>query len=235
MSKGNLIRAPFSEIGATIELFDRLGVTADHLEFLRKASSWQQMVTVGVLAGDPYLLAMLGMEVEAKKAGFQEKDFQSLAGDCDRLGKVLDFVRGRAKIVYPEHLIDCDADPFIPDGCSVVEHRKGGMWKWDPKKVALYLSKGQQDGGWISGDKLRKELEKKPVLNANVLDYLLAHPHLIPEEWKGKAVFFWSTIYRGGSGDLRVRCLYWVGDRWDWSYDWLDGVWHVGNPAVLRA
>jgi hypothetical protein len=59
--------------------------------------------------------------------------------------------------------------------------------------------------------------------------------HLIPEEWKGKYVFFWGTIYRGSGDNLYVRCLCWGGGRWDWGYDWLGGGWDDGNPAAVPA
>ena len=133
---------------------------------------------------------------------------------------------GDAVITVPEHLIDLDANPFIPyDGCKVEEHQKGGQFRWDASKVALYLSKKQRGSSYIDGNKLRDELKGKPVYNANLLGYLLKKPHLIPEEWKGKFVFFWGTIYRHSGGDLYVRCLYWDGDGWYWGDDWLDGGW----------
>ena len=134
-------------------------------------------------------------------------------------------------------VIDLDADPFVPNGWSVPEgfHRKGGQFKWDVSQVVLYLSKGQQFGKWIDGNKLRNELKGKPVYNANVLDYLLANPDLIPEEWKSKHVFFWGTVYCYSDGFLCVRYLYWYGDRWYWSYYWLDYDWHGNSPAAVHA
>ena len=74
-----------------------------------------------------------------------------------------------------------------------------------------------------------------PVLNANVLDYLLAHRELIPEEWKGNAIFFWGPIYRLSGGDLCVRCLYWDDDAWHWGYCWLDDGWGGYYPAAVCA
>lgn len=133
--------------------------------------------------------------------------------------------------------VDLDADPFVPDGWSVEEHGKGGKIDFDPAKIALYLSEGQKDGEWIKGNKLREELKGQPVLNANLLDWYLRkeNQHLIPEEWKGKAVFFWGTIYRGPGGNLFVRCLYWYGGGWYWCDGWLDGGWFSGSPAAVLA
>lgn len=161
------------------------------------------------------------------------------ACEGDKLGQFKQVLLGHASINVVEHVIDCDAQPFVPDGWSVEEHQKGGAFKWDKEtqKDALYLSKGQAGSKYIEGNKLRKELTEKstPVLNANVLDYLLANPHLIPEEWKGKYVFFWGTVYRHRDGGLCVRYLSWGDGRWGWSYDWLDYVWLGSHPAALRA
>ncbi len=132
-------------------------------------------------------------------------------------------------------VIDCDAQPFIPDGWKVQEHQKGGKLEWNPEKIQLYLSDGQKDGKYIEGNKLRKELKGKKVLNACVLDWLLAHPEFIPEEWKSKYIFFWGTIYRISGGDLYVRCLCWLGDRWHWRYAWLDDDWYDSRPAAVLA
>jgi hypothetical protein len=143
-----------------------------------------------------------------------------------------DVVRGTSQIVAIEHVIDCDADPFVPEGWAVESHKKGGLFKWDATKVKLYLSKNQKGDKYVQGHKLREELENQPVLNANVLDYLLARPELIPEEWKGKYVFFWGTVYRYSDGYLSVRCLCWGGGRWSWLHDWLGSSFYCDRPAA---
>ncbi|MBU6388623.1 hypothetical protein KGQ72_01995 [Patescibacteria group bacterium] len=154
----------------------------------------------------------------------------------DFLANVRQALLGYAEIKLVEHVINCDATPFVPDGWEVIEHQKDGQFQWnkDAQKDALFLSSAQKKGN-TEGNKLRKELADKPVLNACVLDYLLAHPHLIPEEWKGKAIFFWGTIYRDSVGNLCVRYLYWLGDGWDWFDSWLGDDWSDDSPAALRA
>jgi len=148
---------------------------------------------------------------------------------------------GRANIQVIQHIVDCDADPFILNGWKVEQHIKGGKFIFDLASVFLYLSKKQQNGGYILGDDLRKELRRKPILNANVLDYLLAHPEIIPEEWKKNAsgntryIFFWGTIYRDSDGSLYVRSLYFSEGRWFWSCRRLDLRWHGSHPAVVVA
>lgn len=149
------------------------------------------------------------------------------------------FLQNGARVqVIGNHIIDCDAAPFVPKGWSITgegaEHIKGGRFLWDPAKITLFWSDAQKQGD-IGGHELRKLLKEKPALNANVLDYLSAHPHLIPEEWKGKAVFFWGTIYRARDGSLYVRYLHWDGKRWRWDFNWLDDDWYVINPAAVSA
>ncbi|MDP2946347.1 MAG: hypothetical protein Q8N61_02755 [bacterium] len=148
----------------------------------------------------------------------------------------------KAKVKMVEHLIDCDADPFMPSGWMVESHQKGGQFDFDPAKIKLYLSPNQQSGKVVMGNKLRKELANEPVLNANVLSYLLAHPELIPEDWKKdergsiRCIFFWGTIYRRSFDYLCVRYLYFnVVGRWHWDFHWLNHGWSDYYPAALRA
>ena len=151
------------------------------------------------------------------------------------LAMIRGLVRGQVEVTVTKHIIDLDADPFIPDGWGVVEHQKGGQFEWDPANVSLYLSPNQRDGKVIKGDKLREELKGEPVCNANLLDYLLVNPQLIPDEWKSKAVFFWGTIYRRSDGRLCVRDLYWDGGRWLSDFYWLEFDWYGSNPAAVLA
>lgn len=167
-----------------------------------------------------------------EKAGYSPDDVTKLK-QFSNLSGIKDLIYGKAEIKYPEHLIDLNADPFIPEGWKVEEHKRRNPWKWNPA-LLLYLSKKQKKG-YILGHDLRKELANKEVLSANVLDYLLAHPELIPEAWKGKAVFFWGTIYRRASGGLCVRCLGWDGSEWRWSCNFLDSGFSSGSPAALAS
>ena len=133
-------------------------------------------------------------------------------------------------------IIDLDADPFIPTGLEVVEHQKGGQLNWDASKVAFHFS--TMNGGIVSGGELREELKGKSVYNANMLDYLLQNPHLIPEAWKGKFVVFLGTIYyrryRREEGYYYVRYLCWHIDRWIWGRHWLDRIWY-NSPIAMPA
>jgi len=122
--------------------------------------------------------------------------------------------------------------PRIIDGLEIKEHKSLG--KVDLSKMKLFLSEGQRTG-WIKKTELKKLLAGKKALNANVLDYLLEHQELIPQEWRGKWVLFWGTIYRNSDGDLFVRYLHWNGAEWDWNYHWLDDDFNAAYPAALAS
>lgn len=166
---------------------------------------------------------------------YSKLDLGTIEAIVNKLGGmegVQRFLRGETSVTELENLIDCDTQPFIPNGWSVEEHVFGGQFSFNPTKVELYLSKKQKNYSIIGSD-LRKELKGRKVLNANVLDYLLVHPELIPNDWRGKCVFFWGTIYRDSDGRLYVRYLDWYGFKWSWRYCWLDGYFYSGSPAIL--
>lgn len=145
--------------------------------------------------------------------------------------------------------IDGDLNPRIPSGFYLTgegtEHRKMGKVTLEKRadgklyangvEVVSYLSPKQKDGRYIQGHKLRKELKDKQVLNACILDALLANPQLIPDEWKTGYTYFWGTIFRDAGGSLYVEYLYWNGGRWYWICDWLDYGWSDDSPAASLA
>jgi hypothetical protein len=141
----------------------------------------------------------------------------------------------RFLLSYREYLVDCDASPFIPQGWTVESHQRSGQFKLGRKSVTFYLSEQQKKGSVISGHEFLKELSGKAVLNANVLDELLKHPEIIPEEWKDKNVFFWGTIYRRSRGDLCVLHLFWSGSAWRWFFSGLGHDFGPGHPAILAS
>ena len=136
--------------------------------------------------------------------------------------------------VIGNHEVNTDAIPSLPfNGATIEFHKKGKIIKLNPSAIVLHLSENQKDGKVIQGYELRKELKKMPVLNACVLDYLLANPHLIPEEWKDKYIYFWGTIFRDSHDNLCVRCLRWRDGEWQSYYNWLVDGWFGYNPAAL--
>src|SRR5487761_2010406 len=114
------------------------------------------------------------LKMAFRRADYSNDEIKQLC-EGSILADVRNVLRKHATItMMMEYVIDCDVLPFEPDGLRVEEHQKGGQFKFDASQISLYLSAAQKKGS-IKGKKLRKELADKPVLNANVLDYLLAH------------------------------------------------------------
>lgn len=105
---GDLIRMPHSEVTATLELLDRLGVTPHDFAILRKASSWSRTVVARVLRTDPFLWAMLCVEQDAERAGFREDDFQKLAANPDLLARLLPIIREQVETLFFSPISDKD-------------------------------------------------------------------------------------------------------------------------------
>jgi len=181
-------------------------------------------------------------------------DGVSVEAVFDKLGGVEGakrFLAGNVEVVIKDHIVNGNADPFLPDqSWKVEEHQKSGDLKLtrvgddlflEGNKITFHLSPNQMGHKSIKGDKLRKELEGKRVLNAGVLDYLREHPELIPESWKvdekdeTHLIFFWGTIYSDSGSGLCVRYLRWDGDRWYSSARWLGMVWSDFDPAAVLA
>ena len=137
------------------------------------------------------------------------------------------------EIESDKYMVNLDANPLIPRGWEVESHVKGGQIKFDQNMVDLYLPDEQNIGSCLEGNKLRERLEGKNPYNANLLDFYLAHPELIPESWKDKIVFFWGTIYYDTAIALCVRCLNWDGFQWNWHFRWLDGNWVANYPSAI--
>lgn len=180
--------------------------------------------------------------------GWSNEQVKKLS-EGDFLKQVLDALLGRAEIKPIEHTADLGADPYLPDGWKVEEHKKGTVAKLerkgndlylDGKKIEFWLS-SEQKRSVITGNILRAKLKGKPVLNANLLEHLLKNPHLIPETWKKdengdtRYIFFWGTVYRDTVGSLCVRYLYWRGDEWRWICRWLGYDWGSSDPAAVSA
>lgn len=164
--------------------------------------------------------------ITASKAGWEPEDFSLISKDENLMRLVRGVLHGTHEIKSVDNMIDCDNDPFIPYGWQVKEHRKMGNIEFDLSKLRFFISEKQKVSNCVEGSDLNDELKSKKILNANVLDYLLSHPYMIPEKWKrdkyGETLYivFWGTIYyRLDIGHFCVRCLYYYSTekKWYWG------------------
>ncbi|MDO8623907.1 MAG: hypothetical protein Q7R54_00965 [bacterium] len=130
-----------------------------------------------------------------------------------------------------ELIIDCDVDPFVPPHWKVKKHQKGGQWQWNPDQIVLRPTGVRETD--ITCHKHYEVFAGYEVLNANVLDFLLAHRQRVPELWRGKLIMFPGTIFEdigagGGFIGLMVnaaRGLAWENGEWISGFKYLENGW----------
>ena len=131
-------------------------------------------------------------------------------------------------------LIDLNAAAAPYPGLTVIEHRESGTFPLNIAGIALWSAREQTTATYLSGYDLRRRIRTKHALNANALDSLLKHSHLIPSEWKGKQIYFWGTIYRDLNDEQCVRYLYAPYETWKWGCSSLAERFYDTRPAALR-
>jgi len=155
-----------------------------------------------------------------EKEGYDAGLITKLRSNPSLLKHVKSILNGDATLDHGKlsYVVDGNAElaNIIP-GWAIEENQGCGRFDWSRRKVGLYCSEKQKGDG-IKASHLRNELSHASVLNASVLDYLLAHPELIPEEWKGKNICFWGTILRDPHNKLIVRHLFFWKERGTWEF-----------------
>jgi len=139
-------------------------------------------------------------------------------------------------IMTQEHLIDCEANPILPEGWTIIRHYKFGIVKWNIDNVSLYVvPKLQEKRNKIRGYDIRDATEGRFALNINAMKYLLRRQCLIPENWRDKAIVFWGTIARDHKRFPQVFYMYWDTEskRWKRSFAWVGAEFDKDNPAIL--
>jgi hypothetical protein len=129
-------------------------------------------------------------------------------------------------------IIDLDTTPFEPDGLYAVHHQPGGQFDFDPERIMCFLDPQQREGSLIKGVDLLSKLKDHNCFNANMLDWYLANTQYIPEEFKGKMVYFWGTMYRQRDEEY-VRCLLWDDNKWRSSQSSPWNSWGPNAPALI--
>lgn len=144
-------------------------------------------------------------------------------------------------------LINLEGDPWAQcmdwklKGRTIARHVGKGVLELDPSKLRLHTPLSFRDPQPFNALKVYKELKKEriPVLNACVLDYLLAHPELIPESWKQnenfsvRYIYFMDTFYQRLDNSIGVRFLYWRGGIWGCGLRFINEDWYYEDSIAF--
>ncbi len=120
------------------------------------------------------------------------------------------------------HAIKLDQWPIATDQLVPFSHKGQGLFVWDPSKIKIFKPREMLEGSRtkITGESMQRRAVRRNPCNANILDHLLAHPELIPEEWrKYMRVHFWGTLYKNEFLRDRSDASYVRGLSWEWYGD----------------
>lgn len=160
------------------------------------------------------------------------------------LGQVLDVINGRSAIMQIEKkvsevksnllIVDYGVAPSLINLKIKSHPERKDVIEYDVSKIEHVLPL-KSDENRISGNENLKRLNAtgKIILDVRVLEELLKHPELIPEEWKKGVTYFWGTIFRNSDGRLCVAGLVWRGSGgWNWNSAWFDRDLFDHKPAA---
>ncbi len=174
------------------------------------------------------------LKMAFRRNGWTNGDIKTLS-EGDILTSVLDVIRGNSCVINNEELsainiIDTRTKPKSTTHHAVINHISNGLLKWDISKISLFVSKefdrpcelykelcDEFDGSYPS----YKKISNKSLANARVAEYLLAHPDLIPEEWKEYTyILFLGTVYccPFDAPWLEASSIYWDKENLVWRY-----------------
>lgn len=118
-------------------------------------------------------------------------------------------VKGLAELTDIPYIVNLDAQPKTLTGYKASAHNGGGVFNFQHQSLDLFYPNPERENGY----KIRSALEGP--LNANMLDFLLGHPELIPQECQGKYTCFFGTTYCSYRDDESfVRAIFYHQDRY---------------------
>lgn len=144
-----------------------------------------------------------------KKMGGYEGALRLLQGESE------------VKPVAEPIIIDCDVNPFCHNE-SIVRHHRNGQFIFNPSKIELLpWERG------VSYEDFMRELPKDIIiLNANVYDYLLKHPRLIPESWECDDLLYVAFLGTVFSNYIRGNINYYYhGLCWSYNHHFERRLW----------
>jgi hypothetical protein len=184
--------------------------------------------------------------ITVAKVGWSPEQLSSLTKNQDLLKQFLGVINKTHKIVKKIHVIDCNVLPLFPEsgyGWKFYEgpsKNKFGLLSFNPEHLEVFhCSKRREDRtDWVTYmvDDFHKE--SLNGLPANVLDYLLGIPELIPEDWKNKSksgkirhFVFVKTQYVEPNGIVHYRDLYYEDNKWKTSTQ--QGLSHYSDCVLI--
>ena len=152
------------------------------------------------------------LKLAFRRNGWTNSDIKALS-EKNILSVVLKFLN--------EKFVNLNKRPVIPSAEAIMHSNGGGLWEFNPEEVFFCTKSKYSSVDYLNG------------FNANLLDFLLKYPHLIPEEWKQyDKIFFPGTVYTSKNDFEQLRYLSW-GTKWATKIkpQWWDGTMVIDEIA----
>lgn len=151
------------------------------------------------------------LAIRFDKAGFASGDVEALT--VPELRKLRAVQLGLAEITHRPALVYCDEEPLTPEGLRVVHHDMQGNLYLNRASVTFRSCVGPVGpyGGYAPAESVAARIKHKAYtpFNANVLDFLLEHQHLVGRlfdlPYQARDIYFWGTRYIDDDGVEWVR------------------------------
>ena len=208
---GNLVtETPYSEVTATLELLNRLGVDREGLKNFRKASSHIQVAVARLMQGDGSTSAgrMMLATKPLDPASFIGKGWEFVAKECCLRTHALTEIDW-AKVEFVTCLNEGES--------SITGEEKLKRLK---SSGAIRLGSSAFNSLWLDYQARKAE---------SVLEQLFKEQNLTYIDFFGDVLLY-------PLGHRLVLCLDRDdGGRWHWSYRWLGHVWDASDRSAVSA
>jgi len=112
------------------------------------------------------------------------------------LPRLRDIIYGRAEVMVVKHVVDCNIDPVVPEDWKLHRHNGIGKLELELKNGKLHRLVDER------GRRISLNRRRAP---ANVLDYLVASPHIIPDD--RETIYFRGTEFLHPGKFICIRVL----------------------------
>ncbi len=129
-----------------------------------------------------------------------------------------------------------DEQPYRPEGWDIRTikqlHRRRASF--ENGSVAKFTMPSNGGTEWYSLEEVLEKLEEIKKIGqqfpatANILDFLIDHPWLIPDSYKankGHKFMCFGSLYQMRDGYVRIRYLEFIDGHWTWGYSQLKPDW----------
>jgi hypothetical protein len=153
--------------------------------------------------------------VTGNKVGATEKFWAALAHDEGLFQKTLEFVLSAIKLVFS--LVSTFDRDMRKEGWKLEKDNQEADGEFTPELLE-FLKEHEPS---VVGTEMEERVKNEPIAGQRNLEAMLREQNMIPKEWRKFVLVAPGTVWLGSGRHRLVPCLFWLGERWCLSFDWL--------------